>query len=449
MAPVSTARTFGRWVIKQGVGRALLRARAKRGELLPLLLIDDAVAADPVPTLDALRARGPLVHGRLLAATAHHDVGNAVLRSEDFGVAGGHAELPVGGRRLVERLSQGTPAGPLDPPSLLAIDPPDHGRIRRQVSRAFTARAVTRLEERVDEVADRLLDELAARGGTVDLIADYASWLPVAVIAEVLGIPEQDHARLLALGNRAAVLLDPGLPWATFADADAAVVELHGWFDAHLDQLRRNPGNDVLSTLVTSTDADNLDHEELRTLALLLLGAGFETTVNLIGNAVALLEAHPEQRKALLADSSGWPNAVEEVLRFDPPVQSTLRQAYVDTEVCGHPVAAGTGVVIVVAGANRDPQVFADPNRFDITRSNADAHLSFSSGVHFCIGAGLARLEAQVALRKLYERFPELALAGPGRRRSTKILRGYETLPVALNHPSPANPASGHLLRAE
>ncbi|MFS3128342.1 cytochrome P450 [Nocardioides sp. Bht2] len=432
MPRLETARTYGRWLTKHAAGRALLRLRARRGELLPLLLVDDAVAADPSPTLDAIRDAGPLHRGVLLASTARHDAANAILRSEDFGVAGGHGELPMGGRRLMELLSKETPAGPLDPPSLLAIDPPDHARIRRQVSRAFTARAVARLSERVDEVADRLLDELARRSGPVDLIDDYAAWLPLAVIADVLGIEERDHARLLDLGNRAAVLLDPGLSWAVFSDAEDAVHDLHSWFDGHLEQLRRNPGDDILSSLVSSTDTDNLDHEELRTLALLLLGAGFETTVNLIGNAVALLDAHPDQRDALIADPSGWANAVEEVLRFDPPVQSTLRQAYVDTEVCGEKVAAGQGVVVILAGANRDPAVFTDPHRFDSTRANADAHLSFSSGIHFCMGSGLARLEAQVALRKLYERFPDLTVSGGGRRRSTRILRGYETLPVAL-----------------
>lgn len=433
------ARTWGRWVIAHATGRALLRMRARRGELLPLLLTDDAVAADPAPTLDAIRDQGLLLRGSLLCATAHHDAANAILRSDDFGVAGGHGELPTGGRRLFDRLAKGSPAGPLDPPSLLAIDPPDHNRIRRQVSRAFTARAVARLEERVDEVADQLLDQIADRGPTVDLIADYASWLPLAVIADVLGVPEAEQPRLLELGNRAAVLLDPGLAWAVYADAEAAVAELHQWFDVHLEKLRHAGGDDVLSTLVTSTDADNLDHTELRTLALLLLGAGFETTVNLIGNAVALLDAHPDQRDALIADPSGWANAVEEVLRFDPPVQSTLRQAYVDTTVCGEPVAAGQGVVVILAGANRDPAVFEHPHRFDVTRHNADAHLSFSSGIHFCLGAGLARLEAQVALRKLYERFPDLAVAGPGTRRDTKILRGYETLPVALDEHAASN----------
>ncbi|CAM3181838.1 cytochrome P450 [Nocardioides dubius] len=430
MPRLETAQTYGRWLTKHASGRALLRARAKRGELLPMLLMDDAVAANPSATIDAIRASGPVHRGALLASTARHDVANAILRSDDFGVAGGHGELPVGGRKVMELLSKGTPAGPLDPPSLLATDPPDHARIRRQVSRAFTARAVTRLSERVDEVADRLLDDLAQRTGTVDLIADYAAWLPLAVIADVLGIAERDHARLLGLGNRAAVLLDPGLSWSVFKDAEAAVAELHSWFDGHLEQLRRTPGDDVLSSLVTSSDSDNLDHTELRTLALLLLGAGFETTVNLIGNAVALLDQHPDQRDALIADPSGWANAVEEVLRFDPPVQSTLRQAYVDTEVCGEPVATGQGVVVVLAGANRDPAVFDDPHRFDVTRPNADAHLSFSSGIHFCIGAGLARLEAQTALRKLYERFPDLTVRPGAERRSTRILRGYETLPV-------------------
>jgi cytochrome P450 len=165
---------------------------------------------------------------------------------------------------------------------------------------------------------------------------------------------------------------------------------------------------------------------------MLVFGAGFETTVNLIGNGAALLFAHPEQRARLAADPSLWATAVDEVLRFESPVQRTARRALRDTTVHGVPVAAGELVVLVLAAANRDPRVFTDPQTFDVGRSNARDHVAFSSGIHFCLGAALARMEGEVALQALFERFPDLRAAGRPRRRSTFILRGYASMPVHL-----------------
>jgi cytochrome P450 len=165
---------------------------------------------------------------------------------------------------------------------------------------------------------------------------------------------------------------------------------------------------------------------------LLLLGAGFETTVNLLGNAVVLLDAHRDQRNALLADPTGWPNAVEEVLRFDSPVQITGRTVRADTELAGVPVRPGSRVTLLLGAANRDPDVFADPGRFDVGRANARDHLAFSAGIHYCVGAGLARMEAAVALRALTERFPGLRVTGRPVRRDLQTLRGFERLPVTL-----------------
>jgi cytochrome P450 len=175
-----------------------------------------------------------------------------------------------------------------------------------------------------------------------------------------------------------------------------------------------------------------LDDVELRATALLVIGAGFETTVNLISNGVAQLLAHPDQLAALQADPSGWGNAVDEILRYDSPVQATVRVAHEETALAGRTVPPGTFVSIMLGGANRDPDVFADPHRFDVTRGNARDHLAFSAGIHFCLGASLARLEGAVALRMLFERFPDLAVDGVPVRRRMRVLRGYEHLPVRL-----------------
>jgi hypothetical protein len=203
--------------------------------------------------------------------------------------------------------------------------------------------------------------------------------------------------------------------------------------DEHIADLRRAPGDDLLSELVQiSEDGDRLTDQELRVNTLLLLGAGFETTVNLIGNAVALLLQHPDQLAELRFDPAGWPNAVDEVLRYDSPVQVTVRVAREDTELAGQPMKAGQALVLMLGAANRDPAVFTDPDRFDVTRPEARLHLAFSAGIHYCLGAQLARLEASIALQALFERFPDLATAAPPTRRRTRVLHGFEKFPVAV-----------------
>jgi hypothetical protein len=237
---------------------------------------------------------------------------------------------------------------------------------------------------------------------------------------------------LLTWGDGAAASLDMGLPWQRYARAERSLAAFDGWLRGHLRSLRETPGEDLLSKLVGVSDDDGsgLTEQELVATSMLILAAGFETTVNLISNGATQLFAHPDQRAVLAEDPSWWPNAVDEVLRFDSPVQRTARMARRDTVVEGVPVARGEIVVTVLGAANRDPAVFADPDRFDVTRANAKDHVAFSSGIHYCLGAALARMEGEVALRELFTRFPDLAPAGGAHRRPTIILRGWETLPV-------------------
>ena len=426
-------RSMTTWGLSHGLARRLLLRESGRGDLVARLAMDPELRRDPFAGYEELRARGkPFVFGPLAAGTVDHAAANEVLRSDDFGVAGGHGELPRALQWLLARVFDRAASGPVDPPSMLAIDPPEHTRQRRLVSRAFTVRRVASLEQTVVTVADRLVDELSREDGPVDLVDRFASQLPLTVIAELLGVPPEDHGRVLAWSNIAAESLDPGLSWRDYRRIEAAIRRLHVWFDAHVARLRRDPGDDLLSRLATMDGEDRPSEDELRAIGLLVLGAGFETTVNLISNAVVLLDRFPDQRDALRADPALWTNAVEEVLRYDSPVQITLRQAYVDTAVAGVPVAQGTPVLTFLGGANRDPAVFADPARFDVTRTDADQHLAFSAGVHYCLGASLARLEARVALETLYGRFPDLAVAGEPTRRSTRVLRGFEQLSVAL-----------------
>jgi cytochrome P450 len=262
----------------------------------------------------------------------------------------------------------------------------------------------------------------------------YAGPLPVRIIAEILGVPEELQPNMLEWGNAAAVTLDPALHYREFKVASQALRQIHHMLADHLVRLKQQPGDDLLSKLAVLVDeGETLNDVELRATALLVIGAGFETTVNLIANGVVQLLNHPDQLAKLQADPSGWPNAVDEILRYDSPVQATVRIAGEDTELAGKRVDAGRFVSLMLGGANRDPDVFPDPNRFDVTRENARDHLAFSAGIHFCLGASLARLEGAVALRKLFERFPDLAIDGTPVRRRMRVLRGYEHLPVRLH----------------
>ncbi|MEV5000554.1 cytochrome P450 [Nocardioides sp. LML1-1-1.1] len=394
------------------------------------MVVEPGLREDPFPAYEELRAQGPIAANPYISASVDHAVCNEVLRSDAFGTAGGQGELPKPLQRLHHWAIQDDTLGPVDPPSMLAVDPPLHTRYRKQVARAFTARKVGRMGDRVEQVASALLDDLDGATG-FDLVERYASQLPVTVIADLLGVREQDRPRLLTLGNEAAITLDPGLSWKDYRRAEDALRELHTWFRGHVEDLRAHPGDDLLSQLALDDGPDRLSPVELHQVGLLVLAAGFETTVNLISNAVVLLDQHPEQVRWLRDNPDGWGNAVDEVLRHQSPVQMTLRVALRETEVAGKTFAPGHGILVYLGGANRDPAVFPDPDAFDVTRANADQHVAFSAGVHYCLGASLARLEAAVALRSLYERFPDLTVSGTPQRRPTRVLRGYEWLPVS------------------
>ena len=431
--------TVATWSARHGVARVVLRRARRRGDLQAKVFTDPVARADPYPIYRQIRERGPLVSGGLMATTASHRMADGVLRSDAFGVAADPSALPALARWLMTR--PGLPVGPVNPPSLLAVNPPDHTRYRRLVSKVFTARAMAALRGRVESVADDLLDRAehaAADGAPVDLVGTYASLLPLTVIAEILGVPTAMRDQFIVWGSRAAPILDIGISYREYRRAEVALRQLNRWMAGHFGRLRRDPGDDLLSQLVAKED--DLTERELMAISVLLLAAGFETTVNLIGNGVELLLNHPEQLAGLRSDPSGWPNAVEEILRYESPVQNTARRALRDTEVAGVGVRAGTFVSVLIGAANRDPEVFADPERFDVHRANAREHLAFSSGVHYCLGASLARIEGEEGLRRLFERYPDLALAGPLHRRPTRTLRGYDRLPVRLGRPQPATP---------
>ncbi|OLO98767.1 cytochrome [Mycolicibacterium porcinum] len=423
-----------RWMALHGVVRGISAYGMRHGDPQARLIADPAVRADPAPFADEMRRRGPIVRGRALLMTFDHDVATDLLRSDDFRVSRLGGNLPRPLRWVADKTDTGG-LHPLMPPSLLATEPPDHTRYRKLVSSVFTTRAVSRLRERVQDTADELLDSMDG-GGVVDIVDTYCAQLPVAVISDILGVPDADRQQILRFGELGAPSLDIGLTWRQYQEVNSGIHGFETWLTDHLRQLRRNPGEDLLSQIIQASEAgaagEPLNESELRALAGLVLAAGFETTVNLLGNGIRMLLDHPEHLQTLAARPELWPNTVEEILRLDSPVLMSARVALRDTEVAGTPVQAGELVIIHLAGANRDPAVFTDPHRFDIERDNAGRHLSFSGGRHFCLGAALARAEGQVGLQTFFERFPDARAAGVGSRRETRILRGWSTLPIAL-----------------
>ena len=424
-----------RWAARHGIARTVLNRHARRGNLDARLMTDRTLRDDPFASYDTVRARGPLSRGPFALTSASHDVCGSVLRSDAFGVELRPNQLPGLAQRVL-KMSRGGALTPVDPPSMLAVDPPTHTRYRRLVSKVFTPRAIEALRPRMEKLASDLLDDLQAEavGGRIDLIEGYAALLPVTVISEILGVPTSMREKFLAWGNGAAITLDIGIGLGEFRRAERDLIALRTWMTDHFDRLRRDPGDDLLSQLVQVEDAQGgLTELELAGTAMLLLGAGFETTVNLIGNGAVQLVRNPEQLERLRAQPDLWPNAVEEVLRYDSPVQRTARVAMAETELAGQAVPQGALVACLLGGANRDPAVFENPHVFDVARSNARDHLAFSAGVHFCLGAALARMEGQIGLQTLFDRFPDLTLAGEPHRRGTRVLRGYDAVPIRLD----------------
>jgi hypothetical protein len=418
-----------------GLLRSAANWSARKGDPQARFFADPTLRADPIPFFEELRAQGPLVRARVSFLTVDHATAHDLLRSDDFRVVSMGGSLPSA-LRWLERRTRADVLHPLLPPSLLAVEPPEHTRYRKTVSSVFTSRAVSALQDRVEGTAAALLEGLADESGVVDIVDRYCAQLPVAIISEILGVPDDDRAKVLEFGELAAPSLDFGLSWRQYQSVQHGLEGFNAWLVAHLEKLRNNPGDDLMSQLIAASEGGvRLDQSELLAVAGLVLAAGFETTVNLLGNGIRMLLNSPDQLAVLSADPSLWPNAVEEILRLDSPVQLTARVARTDTVVAGTAIRRGEMVVIYLAAANRDPKVFTDPHRFDVTRPNAGRHLAFSGGRHFCLGAALARIEGETGLRRFFTHFPDARLAGEGRRRDTRVLRGWARLPVSLGAP--------------
>ncbi len=318
-------------------------------------------------------------------------------------------------------------------PTVLTSDPPIHTRLRKLVSKAFTPRRVRELEPRIRTIAAQLLDRISGLG-TFDLMAELANPLPVIVIAEMLGISSGDHEQFKRWSNALISSFRPDaigeIPEAAVKAKDA----MRAYFATEIEKRRSSPGDDLVSALVSARDeAAALSEGELLAFVVLLLLAGNETTTNLIGNGMLALCRNPDQFDRLRREPALMPSAIEEMLRWDPPVQMTVRMAEQNTIVGGTAIARGTLAFVLLAAANRDPRQFPNPERFDVARQPND-HLAFGEGIHFCLGAPLARLEGAIAIGLALERFPRLRLADPDAKldyRGSLALRGLQSLPLA------------------
>jgi cytochrome P450 len=318
--------------------------------------------------------------------------------------------------------------------SMLDRDPPDHTRLRGLVSKAFTPRVIEQLRPHIQGIVNRLLDKVEGEPG-MDLIEQFAYPLPVIVICEMLGVPVADHERFKGWGldiarGLDAILLPPDSPVAE--RSMHARHALAAYFRELIAERRAAPRDDMLSGLIAAEEAgDKLTEDELLATCILLLVAGHETTVNLIGNGTLALLRHPEQRKRLQEDPGLITTAVEELLRFDGPVQRTARIPSEDVTFGGKTIGKGEMVMPFIGAADRDPRQFPDPDRLDLGRTD-NRHIAFGWGIHFCIGAPLARVEGQIAINTLLKRQPKLALAATPQHRQSLTLRGLTTLPVGF-----------------
>ena len=316
----------------------------------------------------------------------------------------------------------------------LFLDPPDHTRLRGLVSRAFTPRVVEELRPRILELVDELLDA-AAEKGSIEIIEDLAYPLPVDVICELLGVPSEDHVQFREWSRETARSLDPEevLPPEVREKRVKTMEAFSQYFQDLIAERRKHPGQGLIDGLIATEEAgDKLSEEELLSTCILLLVAGHETTVNLIGNGMLALLRHPDQLELLRNDPSLTTGAVEELLRYDPPVQLTGRTALEDMEVGGATIKKGRQSVLLLAAANRDPERFENPDTLDITRAD-NRHLAFGFGIHACLGAPLARLEGEIAFRRLCDRFEGLQLITDAPEyKENIVLRGLASLPVSF-----------------
>ncbi|MFA1704280.1 cytochrome P450 [Mycobacterium intracellulare] len=404
---------------------------ATESQGLLLQLLDPANRADPYRLCAQFRDRGPLQlpDANLAVFLSYRDC-DEVLRHPSSSSENANSTVAK------QQAEAGTAPPRQGPPGFLFLDPPDHTRLRKLVSKAFAPRVVSALQPDIRSLVDGLLDRVAEKG-QFEVVEDFAYPLPVAVICRLLGVPLEDEPQFSRASALLAQALDPfstitGVPAEVANERQQAGTWLRDYFHGLIDKRRSRPGEDLLSGLIAVEESgDQLTEEEIVSTCNLLLIAGHETTVNLIGNAVLAMLRNPGQWAALGADADRAPGIVEETLRYDPPVQLAGRIALADMVIGGVEVPAGDVMMLLLAGANRDPAEYDRPDVFDPDRKNL-RHLGFGRGAHYCLGAPLARLEAGVALAAVAARFPNARLDGEPQYKTNVTLRGLSQLTLAI-----------------
>lgn len=391
---------------------------------------DPGVMADPVPTYRRMRESEP-VHRNLVGGWTlfRYDDAQALLRDPRTSVEDRNAR-PSLRSEMLERLGDAREGGQR---AILNLDPPDHDRIRRIFTKAFTPRTVAALEPYVQRLVDESIDGIAADGGG-DIIDDLAFVIPFAVITEMLGMPPEDAPMVREWSHALVKTLDPLLNEDEILAAGGASRNLRAYCSERIADKRAHPDDGLLSLLIRAEDdGEQLDDDELLDQTVLLYVAGHETTVNLIGNGTDALLRHPAERARLAASVDLAANATEELLRWDSPVQYSRRIILEPTEIRGEHIEAGEFVLTCVGSANHDPERWGPTaDVLDLGREGAGAHLSFGNGIHHCLGAALARLEGRIALGTLARRLPTLEPAGEPVRNGRIVLRGFDRLPVRV-----------------
>lgn len=393
---------------------------------------DPDFLADPYPAYAELRARGRVQYFEPTNQwlVPHHADVSALLRDRRLGRTYQHRFTHEDFGRTAPP-SEHEPFHTLNDHGMLDLEPPDHTRIRRLVSKAFTPRTVERLKPYVAKLAGELVDGLVEAGGG-DLLKDVAEPLPVAVIAEMLGIPEADRAPLRPWSADICGMYELNPSEETAARAVRASVEFSEYLLELIAERRAEPGDDLISGLIEAHDeGDRLTEQEMISTAVLLLNAGHEATVNATVNGWYALFRNPAQLAALRADHSLVSTAIEELMRYDTPLQLFERWVLDEVEIDGTTIPRGAEIAMLFGSANHDPAVFRDPGHLDLTRGD-NPHISFSAGIHYCIGAPLARIELAASMTALLERAPTLTLTAEPRRKPNFVIRGLEGLSVEV-----------------
>lgn len=400
---------------------------ADPSELVFKILASEEGRKDPYPLYDELRSTAPVFQDSTFGFwyLSRFDDCREVLRHPSFGKSEENERTSFVDGSVRERSAD-------DQPSMLFQNPPDHTRIRKLVSRAFTPRRMAQLQPSVAALTDELLDDFGGPGDEVDLIDKLGFQLPIRVIAAMVGIPEADRDWFRPRTASLVRTLEPTVTPEEWEVADAAYVEVDRYIRDLVAKKRTSPGDDLLSDLIQVEEAgDRLSEEELISNTILMFSAGFETTTNLIGNGVLAILENRHQLDVLRDQPAQWPTAIDEMLRFDGPVQLDVRTCLEPAEVAGQAFEPGTQIMTLLGAANRDPAAIERPNEFDVTRDEVPL-LSFASGIHFCLGAALARMEGLVSISKLFERFPDVDLAETPTRKAALTIRGFDSLLLRL-----------------